>query len=107
MRSRRSRRRKARRRWRMADHASWGIVEAAKFLRMHKDTLAQRARAGEIPGCKVGRACVFMPELLSEYLRSKSTEKAETFKRVGWNVSASLAERLAGRLAQVTAGKRR
>jgi hypothetical protein len=49
---------------------------------------------------------VFLPELLTEYLRSKSAEQAEKFNRVG-NVQASLAERLAGRLAQRTAGRRR
>jgi excisionase family DNA binding protein len=85
---------------------SWGIKEAAAFLHIHPDTLAERARAGEIPGCKVGRAWVFLPELLTEYLRSKSAEQAEKFNRVG-NVQASLAERLAGRLAQRTAGRRR
>jgi hypothetical protein len=47
-----------------------------------------------------------MPELLTEYLRSKSTEKVEKFKRVGGLASASLAERLAARRAQVIAGRR-
>jgi excisionase family DNA binding protein len=51
---------------------SWGLTEAAAFLRIHPDTLAQRARAGEIPGCKVGRAWVFLPELLREYLLERS-----------------------------------
>lgn len=37
---------------------TWGIKEAAAFLRIHPDTLVERARAGEIPGCKVGRAWV-------------------------------------------------
>jgi excisionase family DNA binding protein len=85
---------------------SWGLKEAAAFLKIHPDTLAERARAGEIPGCKIGRAWVFMPELLSEYLRTRSTEKYETTKRVGWNVAASLTERLANRLAQQSAGKK-
>jgi len=37
-------------------------------LKIHPDTLARRARAGEIPGCKVGRAWVFLPDLLREYV---------------------------------------
>ena len=35
-------------------YESWGIKEAAAYLRIHPDTLAYRARTGEIPGCKVG-----------------------------------------------------
>ncbi len=77
-------------------------MEAAAFLRIHPDTLAERARAGEIPGCKIGRAWAFMPELLTEYLRARSIVKARS---IGGSVSASLAERLAGRLAQTKAGK--
>jgi excisionase family DNA binding protein len=82
---------------------SWGIKEAAAFLRIHPDTLAERARVGEIPGCKVGRAWVFMPELLADYLRTKSTATKAPPGR--GSASASLAERLAAKRAQIIAGK--
>jgi excisionase family DNA binding protein len=81
---------------------TWGIKEAAAFLRIHPDTLAERARAGEIPGCKVGRSWVFMPELLTEFLRAKSTANVRQPAAVH-----SLAERLAAQRAQMTAGRRK
>ena len=34
-------------------------IEAAKLLLIHPQTLMSRARAGLIPGCRVGRAWVF------------------------------------------------
>ena len=46
------------------------LTEAAKFLRVHPETLRQLARQGKIPGAKVGRAWVFLEEDLAEYLRS-------------------------------------
>ena len=57
----------------MSESETWGIRQASSFLRIHPDTLAERARTGEIPGCKIGRAWVFMPELLKEYIRCRST----------------------------------
>ncbi len=38
--------------------------EAAQLLRIHPQTLMTRARTGVIPGCKVGRAWVFVESLL-------------------------------------------
>jgi excisionase family DNA binding protein len=77
------------------------LLEAAAFLRIHTDTLAGLARAGEIPGCKVGRAWVFMPELLKEYVRCRSTVSPKA--RIGGSAYKSLAQRLGARLAQTTA----
>jgi excisionase family DNA binding protein len=82
------------------------LEEAAKMLCVHKDTLAGMARAGTVPAYKVGRAWVFSTRLLQEWLdtRCKATgvEKARAFQG---SASASLAERLAARLAQANAGK--
>jgi Helix-turn-helix domain len=86
-------------------YESWGVEEAAAFLRIHPETLTYRARIGEIPGCKVGRSWVFMPDLLANYLRTKSTEKYEKV-RVRGCPHASLAQRLAARREQRLAGKR-
>jgi len=46
------------------------LSEAARFLKIHPEELRQRAKAGRIPGAKVGRAWVFLQEDLADYLRS-------------------------------------
>ena len=46
------------------------LVEAAAFLKVHPEELRQRAKAGLIPGAKVGRAWVFLQDDLASYLRS-------------------------------------
>ncbi|MBK6335664.1 MAG: helix-turn-helix domain-containing protein [Betaproteobacteria bacterium] len=47
-----------------------GLHEAAAFLHCHPEELRRRAKAGGIPGAKVGRAWVFLEEDLAAYLRS-------------------------------------
>ena len=47
-----------------------GLNEAAVFLRCHPEELRRRARAGVVPGAKVGRAWVFLEDDLATYLRS-------------------------------------
>ena len=47
-----------------------GLIEAAAFLRVHPEELRRRAKAGIIPGAKVGRAWVFLKPDLAGYLRS-------------------------------------
>ena len=47
-----------------------GLKDAAAFLRCHPEELRRRARAGVIPGAKVGRAWVFLKADLAGYLRS-------------------------------------
>lgn len=46
------------------------LGEAAAFLRVHPEELRRRAKLGQIPGAKVGRAWVFVDEDLVAYLRS-------------------------------------
>ena len=46
------------------------LQQAALFLHVHPETLRQGARAGRIPGAKVGRAWVFLEDDLAGYLRS-------------------------------------
>jgi excisionase family DNA binding protein len=53
-------------------YESWGLKEAARYLKVHEDTCAKLAKAGQIPGTKIGRAWVFLPDLLREYLRDRS-----------------------------------
>lgn len=47
-----------------------GLAEAAAFLRIHPEELRRRAKLGEIPGAKVGRAWVFLQDDLAQFLRS-------------------------------------
>src|SRR5438034_551946 len=49
---------------------TFGLQEAAAFLRCHPEELRRRAKAGHIPGAKVGRAWVFLEQDLADYLRS-------------------------------------
>ena len=54
--------------------STMGLQDAAKFVRLHPVTLAERARAGKIPGAaKPGKEWVFPLEGLRAYLNSLST----------------------------------
>lgn len=63
---------------------SLGLVDAAALLRIHPNTLQQRARAGLISGSKIGRAWVFLEDDLVSYIRAgqenacHSTNKHQT-----------------------------
>ena len=46
--------------------------EAAQLLHVHPQTLMALARTGVIPGCRVGKAWVFVESLLIEYLVAQS-----------------------------------
>lgn len=47
------------------------LSEAADFLGLHPVTLQERARAGVVPGAKVGRAWRFLDVDLVEYMRAQ------------------------------------
>ena len=47
------------------------LHEAAALLKLHPDTLQRRAKAGEIPGAKPGKAWVFLDEDLIAWLRGQ------------------------------------
>ena len=49
-----------------------GATDAARLLRVHPQTLMSLARAGALPGCKIGKAWVFVESLLIEYLVTQS-----------------------------------
>lgn len=46
------------------------LEEAAQFLKMHLEEVRRRAKAGIIPGAKVGKCWVFVEDDLVAYLRS-------------------------------------
>jgi excisionase family DNA binding protein len=52
------------------------LNEAAALLKIHPATLQQKARAGQIPGAKIGRAWVFVEVDLLEYVRSQYQRQA-------------------------------
>ncbi len=46
------------------------LDEASKLLRVHPQTVKALARAGRIPGKKIGRAWRFSKKALLDYLRA-------------------------------------
>ena len=52
------------------------LQEAARFLKIHPVTLQEKARAGEIPGAKIGKCWVFVEIDLVEYIRSQYPRRA-------------------------------
>lgn len=81
-----------------------GLEEAGRLLRCHPDTVRKMAKAGEIPGTKVGRAWVFYTERLLEWLDARCKAQ-ETSRRIHDQTGGSaLATRLAGQRQQRVAG---
>ena len=52
------------------------LQEAARLLKLHPVTLQQKAKAGEIPGAKIGKCWVFVEIDLIEYVRSQYRRRA-------------------------------
>jgi excisionase family DNA binding protein len=52
------------------------LANAAALLHIHPETLRRRARAGEIPGARVGRAWVFVEADLADWLRARYADPA-------------------------------
>jgi excisionase family DNA binding protein len=59
------------------------LAEAAAFLKVHPEELRRKAKAGIIPGAKVGRAWVFIEEDIADYLRSLYAQPRQAL-RVTW-----------------------
>ena len=47
----------------------WDCNQAARFLGLHPKTVKRMARAGVIPGCRLGRRWIFRPSELDALLR--------------------------------------
>ena len=78
-----------------------GLEEAAALLRCHPETARRMAKAGEIPGAKIGRSWVFYRERLLEWIEARCQSgltKGQTKEdpMIGVN---PLASRLAAKLA--------
>src|SRR5581483_1452727 len=57
-----------------------GLLDAAAFLHCHPEELRKRAKAGLIPGAKVGRAWVFLEEDLASHLRSPYSQPRQALQ---------------------------
>ena len=55
---------------------TFGIEEAAAFLKIHPVTLSRMAARGEIPGAKPGKQWVFLDVDLADWLRAKYPPQA-------------------------------
>lgn len=53
------------------DNETLDLYEAADFLKMHWQTLREKALAGLIPGAKLGKRWVFLKEDLVSSIRSQ------------------------------------
>jgi len=53
------------------------INEAAKYLRMHPQTLRDKASTGEIPGKKIAKRWLFSKCKLQEWFRAENQDHAK------------------------------
>ena len=70
------------------------LLEAAKLLKLHPQTLLQRARAGEIPAAKPGKCWIFIEEDLIDWIRSQYNRPQQDVGQGGKEV-CSLKEKTA------------
>ncbi|MCP4878356.1 MAG: helix-turn-helix domain-containing protein [Gammaproteobacteria bacterium] len=47
------------------------LKQAADYLKMHWQTLREKAKSGEVPGAKIGKQWVFIKDDLVSHIRSK------------------------------------
>ncbi|TAM09371.1 MAG: DNA-binding protein [Nevskiaceae bacterium] len=52
------------------------LQQAAALLHVHPETLAEKARTGEIPGARIGRAWVFIEADLLAHIRAQYGSRA-------------------------------
>src|SRR6266478_4577581 len=58
----------------------WDCNQAARFLGLHPKTVKRMARAGEIPGCRLGRRWIFRPSELDALLRGRVSSRLRTIR---------------------------
>ncbi|MGZ4979612.1 MAG: helix-turn-helix domain-containing protein [Methylobacter sp.] len=66
------------------------LAEASELLKLHPQTVLQRARSGEIPAAKPGKCWVFVQEDLINWLRSHYNDGRDA--RQGGHALCSLKE---------------
>jgi len=83
--ARKSRAEAYRRRGRANEYKTLNVLEAAKFLKMHPETLRRQALAGEIPSAKPGKSWVFLEADLADWLRSQYRNRRQASQGEGGN----------------------
>ena len=78
------------------------VNQAAAEAKCHPDTLRKMAKAGEAPGCKIGRKWLFPADLFQDWIKSRCLSTNALAAPSG---GSALAARLANRRAQRIAGK--
>lgn len=87
-----------------------GLQEAMELLRVSESTLLRRARAGIVPGAKIGREWVFVRDDLLQLVRKNYKEPCfidGRALRTGGSDSRLTEEKSGSRLAQQIARKRK
>ncbi len=69
------------------------LLEAANLLKVHPKTLQRLAQCGAVPACKVGRAWVFVDQLLLEMLMAKSTMRVSVIDSLEESICRSTDEK--------------
>ena len=88
------------------------IIPAARLLGISKNTLQQRAKAGIIPGAKIGRCWTFIESDLVAYLRSNYPDplcpstNAKTRRSGGSTSRTQACHEYVSQLEQIIAKKR-
>jgi excisionase family DNA binding protein len=49
------------------------LAEASALLKLHPQTILQKARSGELPAAKLGKCWVFIQQDLIDWIRSQYT----------------------------------
>ena len=64
------------------------LKAAALLLKMHWQTLREKAKAGEVPGAKIGKQWVFIKDDLVSHIRSKyaSPRSRSQVQRIGESI---------------------
>jgi excisionase family DNA binding protein len=61
----------------MSEEDTLDLGEAAKFLKMSRESLRRKAKSGDIPGAKPGKRWCFVKSDLTAYLRSHYSAKSK------------------------------
>jgi hypothetical protein len=89
-----------------AELLTFDLQEAAECLKLHPEELRRRAKAGSIPGAKVGRAWVFLVEDLIGFLRSKYAFGIQISPRINHHKEASQCRSLGGEMSGTLTSQR-
>lgn len=61
--------------FRNRQNITFNLIEAARFLGAHKETIRRMAARGELPAVKIGKSWVFIEQDLVMYIRNKYSNR--------------------------------